>query len=118
MTAKNLVLRFDKLSSKDAGLVGGKNASLGEMIRALQDKGVRAPHGFATSADAFRLFVDENKIEDKIRAEIERLKKGSKSLAAAGKSLRALFLKGKFPEPVEEQIREAYRELCKRYKKR
>src|SRR5207248_7473586 len=84
----------------------------------LKKQEVRVPDGFATTADAFRLFVRENKIDKKIRAEIQRLKKGSKSLAATSKALRALFLKGKFPEQVEEQIREAYRDLCGRYKKR
>ena len=118
MTAKKFVLGFDKVSSKDTNRVGGKNAALGEMIRTLKRKGVHVPNGFATTADAFRLFVRENKIDKKIRAEIQRLKKGSKSLATAGKALRSLFLKGKFPEHVEEQIREAYRELCERYKKR
>ncbi len=118
MAAKKFVLGFDQVSSKDTNRVGGKNAALGEMIRALKRKGVHVPDGFATTADAFRLFVRENKIDKKIRAEIERLKKGSKSLAAAGKALRTLFLKGKFPEQVEKQIREGYRGLCKRYKKR
>src|SRR5206468_4272248 len=94
------------------------NAALGEMIRALKKQGVRVPQGFATTADAFRLFVRENKIDKKIRAEIQRLKQGSKSLASAGKTLRTLFLKSKFPKQVEEQIREAYRDLCKRYGKR
>src|SRR5213596_2417819 len=118
MAAKKLVLWFDEVSSKDGGRVGGKNAALGEMIRALKKQGVRVPQGFATTADAFRLFVRENKIDKKIRAEIQRLKKGSKSLAATSKALRALFLKGKFPEQVEEHIREAYRDLCERYNKR
>ena len=116
MAAKKLVLRFDQVSSKDGSRVGGKNAALGEMIRTLKRQGVRVPDGFATTADAFRSFVRENKIDKKIRAEIHRLKKGSKSLAAAGKALRALFLKGKFPKAVEEQVRAAYRDLCKRYK--
>src|SRR5213596_1968503 len=118
MAAKKLVLWFDEVSSKDTSRVGGKNAALGEMIRALKKQGVRVPNGFATTADAFRLFVRENKIDKKIRAEIRRLKKGSKSLAAAARALRALFLKGKFPEQVEEHIREAYRDLCERYNKR
>ena len=118
MAAKKFVLPFDEVSSKDSDRVGGKNAALGEMIRALKKQGVRVPDGFATTADAFRLFVRENKIDKKIRAEIRRLKKGSKSLAAAARALRALFLKSKFPEQVEEQIREAYRELCDRYEKR
>src|SRR5438093_6272259 len=118
MAAKKFVVRFDEVSSRDGAQVGGKNAALGEMIRALKKQGVRVPDGFATTADAFRLFVRENKIDKKIRAEIERLKKGTKSLGAAGKALRALFLKGKFPQQVEEQIRKAYRDLCGRYKKR
>jgi pyruvate, water dikinase len=118
MAATKFVLRFDEVSSQDTGRVGGKNAALGEMIRTLQKQGVRVPDGFATTADAFRLFVRENKIDKKIRAEIQRLKKGSKSLAATGKALRTLFLKSKFPEQVEEQIREAYRDLCERSGKR
>src|SRR5213596_2183701 len=118
MPVKKFVLQFYEVSSKDGGRVGGKNAALGEMIRALKKQGVRVPQGFATTADAFRLFVRENKIDKKIRAEIQRLKKGSKSLAATARALRALFLKSKFPEQVEEQIREAYRELCERYEKR
>src|SRR5216110_2211068 len=118
MGAKKFVVRFDEVSDRDGAQVGGKNAALGEMIRALKKQGVRVPDGFATTADAFRLFVRENKIDKKIRAEIQRLKKGSKSLAATGKALRSLFLKAKFPESVEQEIREAYRDLCRRYKKR
>ena len=118
MAEKKFVLQFRNVSSRDVERVGGKNAALGEMIRALKKKGVRVPDGFATTADAFRLFVRENKIDKKIAAEIERLKKGSKSIARTGKALRALFLKGKFPEQVEAQIREAYRDLSKRYNKR
>src|SRR5438477_10440931 len=116
MGAKKFVVRFDEVSSRDGAQVGGKNAALGEMIRALKKQGVRVPDGFATTAEAFCLFVRENKIDKKIRTEIRRLKKGTKSLTAAGKALRALFLKGKFPKQAEEQIRAAYRELRKRYK--
>jgi pyruvate,water dikinase len=118
MAAKKYVLRFEEVSSKDGGRVGGKNAALGEMIRTLKKQGVRVPDGFATTADAFRLFVRENKLDEKVRAEIQRLKKGSKSLAATGKALRTLFLKGEFPKQIQQQIREAYRDLCERYKDR
>ena len=118
MAVKKFILEFSEVSSRDTDRVGGKNAALGEMIRALKKKDVRVPDGFATTAEAFRLFVRQNKIDKKMRTKIERLKKNSKSLAAAGKTLRALFLKGKFPAQVEEQIRQAYRELSKRYKKR
>src|SRR5207248_9119335 len=118
VAARKFVFSFDKVSSKDSDRVGGKNAALGEMIRVLKKQGVRVPDGFATTAEAFRLFVRENKIDKKIRTEIRRLKKATKSLKAVGKALRALFLKGKFPERVEEQFRKAYRDLCGRYKKR
>src|SRR6266480_2709580 len=118
MAEKKFVLQFSNISSRDVEQVGGKNAALGEMIRMLKKKGVRVPDGFATTADAFRLFVREDKIDKKIAAEIERLKKGSKSIARTGTALRALFLKGKFPEQVEAQIREAYRDLSKCYNKR
>ena len=118
VAARKFVFSFDKVSSKDSDRVGGKNAALGEMIRVLKKQGVRVPDGFATTAEAFCLFVRENKIDKKIRTEIRRLKKGTKALTAAGKALRALFLKGKFPKQAEEQIRAAYRELCKRYKTR
>src|SRR5947207_13098933 len=107
MAEKKFVLQFSKISSRDIERVGGKNAALGEMIRALKKQGVRVPQGFATTADAFRLFVRENKIDKKIRAEIQRLKQGSKSLASAGKTLRTLFFKSKFQKQVEEQIRGA-----------
>jgi pyruvate,water dikinase len=63
MAAKKFALRFDEVSSKDTDRVGGKNAALGEMIRTLKKQGVRVPDGFATTADAFRLFVRENKVE-------------------------------------------------------
>src|SRR5438045_8545156 len=118
MAVKKFILEFSEVSSRDTDRVGRKTAALGYTIRALKKKDVRVPDGFATTAEAFRLFVRQNKIDKKMRTKIERLKKNSKSLAAAGKTLRALFLKGKFPAQVEEQIRQAYRELSKRYKKR
>src|SRR5438105_14749506 len=91
MAVKKFVLEFSEVSSRDAERVGGKNAALGEMIRALKKKRVRVPDGFATTADAFRLFLRENKIDKKIRAEIEHLKKGSKSLSRAGEALRTVL---------------------------
>src|SRR5437762_5515523 len=118
MAVKKFVLEFSEVSSGDAHRVGGKNAALGEMIRALKKKRVQVPDGFATTADAFRLFLRENKIDKKIRAEIEHLKKGSKSLTRAGKDMRELLLNSEIPKEVAKQIREAYRDLCERYKKR
>ena len=75
MAVKKFILEFSEVSSRDTDRVGGKNAALGEMIRALKKKDVRVPDGFATTAEAFRLFVRENKIDKKMRTKIERLKK-------------------------------------------
>ena len=81
VAAKKFVFSFDKVSSKDSDRVGGKNAALGEMIRVLKKQGVRVPDGFATTAEAFCLFVRENKIDKKIRTEIRRLKKGTRAFS-------------------------------------
>ena len=51
---------FEEVGSEDVGRVGGKNASLGEMIRNLKDKGIQVPDGFATTAEAYRKFIEEN----------------------------------------------------------
>ena len=64
------ILWFDAVGSADVKRVGGKNASLGEMIGALKSEGVRVPDGFATTAAAYRDYVNANGIEPKLRAEI------------------------------------------------
>ncbi|HEX6641128.1 MAG TPA: PEP/pyruvate-binding domain-containing protein, partial [Thermoanaerobaculia bacterium] len=64
---------FDDVTSADVSIVGGKNASLGEMIGALQHEGVRVPDGFATTADAFRHFLRENQLVDTIGAALALL---------------------------------------------
>src|SRR5687768_2664061 len=66
---------FDDLSSDDLAIVGGKNASLGEMTRAFKRKKIQIPLGFATTADAYWLFVKENQFEEKLRSELQRFKK-------------------------------------------
>ena len=67
------VIPFEKLRNTDVGLVGGKNASLGEMISQLDAKGVRAPTGFATTSTAFNDFLKHSELEAKINAELENL---------------------------------------------
>lgn len=106
---------FEDLGSGDVPTVGGKNASLGEMIRSLKGVGLRVPGGFATSAEAYREFLRRNDMEDALRAELDALRKGEKPLEEAGKAVRRLFLAGTFTEEVARQIREAYEELCERY---
>jgi len=111
----NYVRWFENLTSEDAPSVGGKNASLGEMIAALGEKGVRVPGGFATTAGAYWAFVEANDIEDEMREHLNDLQNGAESLQTVGKRMRRLFRQGEFPREVAEQIRESYRQLSERY---
>lgn len=106
---------FKDVRSNDVSLVGGKNASLGEMIYALKSEGISVPDGFATTSEAYRRFIDENDIREKIQSILDDYKNQKKTLEDAGESIRALFLHGKFPEEIASEIKGAYRELCKRY---
>ncbi|MFD1213493.1 phosphoenolpyruvate synthase [Arthrobacter sp. GCM10027362] len=105
------VLWFSGTGLADLAQVGGKNASLGELTGALADSGVRVPEGFATTASAYRAFLDTNGIEPLIGRLLERYRSGEASLHATGEAVRALFLEGKFPEDMAEAVREAYRRL-------
>lgn len=107
---------FSDLRSKDVPVVGGKNSSLGEMVCTLKKEGIHVPDGFASTSKAYWMFLDDNKIRDKIHALVEDLHKGRKSLSVVGKSIRNLFLKSEFPEEIADEIKIAYQELSKRYK--
>jgi pyruvate,water dikinase len=107
---------FSDLRSKDVPVVGGKNSSLGEMVCTLKKEGIHVPDGFASTSKAYWMFLDDNKIRDKIHALVEDLHKGRKSLSVVGKSIRNLFLKSEFPEEIADEIKVAYQELSKRYK--
>ena len=113
MTEKRIAW-FESLNVGDVPIVGGKNASLGEMVRTLKEKGVRVPGGFATTAAAFREYVAANEIEPELRASIAALKSENASLHETGETIRRLFLDGEFPEAIATEIRDAYRELSRR----
>lgn len=106
---------FEDLRSEDVAIVGGKNASLGEMIQALKSEGVKVPDGFATTADAYREFLQANNLEDKIRSHLQDLEQNPQSLAPVGKAIRRLFLQASFPDAVREAIQQGYRQLSQRY---
>ena len=110
----NLVRWFDNLNSDDVGIVGGKNASLGEMIATLKEADIRIPHGFATTAEGYRLFLRENDLEEKIRSRLKEMSEDSISLAKAGKSIRRMIAKAEFPEALKTAITTSYDELCDR----
>jgi pyruvate,water dikinase len=105
---------LEDLGSGDVARVGGKNASLGEMIRNLKEQAVRVPDGFATTADAYREYIEANDIEAQLRARLDERNSGEKSLHQVGTAIRRLFLDGEFPKPIREAIAEAYRELSRR----
>ncbi|MCP8938476.1 phosphoenolpyruvate synthase [Alsobacter sp. SYSU M60028] len=106
------VVPFAALTIRDVPQVGGKNASLGEMIGALAAKGVRVPDGFATTAAAYREFIAFNKIDDRLRAQLQRFHAGEDSLRETGDAIRRLFLAGDFPAGLSRDIAAAYRRLC------
>ena len=109
------ILWFEELTSDDVPLVGGKNASLGEMVHHLKEIGVAVPNGFATTSDAFWRFLEENDLNGRIAAEIEKLNDGQASLKEVGQRIRGAVLGGKFSEKAEEAIRNAYRELSAQF---
>ena len=106
------VIDFSMVKRGDVGLVGGKNASLGEMIGALQPKGILVPPGFATTSDAFRAFLSGNRLNDPIDGALSALAMGKVSLQATGKKIRALVMEGDWPSEIAEAIRDGYRALC------
>ncbi|MEG4960658.1 MULTISPECIES: phosphoenolpyruvate synthase [unclassified Microcoleus] len=113
---KALVLWFDEVGIADIPLVGGKNASLGEMIQQLTAQGVRVPNGFATTAHAYRYFIESAGLEAKLREifadlDVEDLQ----NLRQKGKQARALILDTPFPRELQAAIADAYEKLCDRY---
>jgi pyruvate,water dikinase len=108
------VLWFEKLGCGDVATVGGKNASLGEMVANLGAKGVRVPPGFATTADAYWRYLEANGLKPKVAEALGRLAAGKVTLAETGGAIRRMFLLGEWPAETAQAIRSSYAELCKR----
>ncbi len=107
------VIRFEKLSMNDIDIVGGKNASLGEMISNLAASGVSVPRGFATTAQAFREFLKHNDLEHRISNGLNEIDVDDvKSLAAAGARIRDMVVQAEFPRALETAVRSAHETLC------
>ena len=105
----NYVIWFENLRMTDVESVGGKNASLGEMISQLSEKGVRVPGGFATTADAYRAFLAHNGLSDRISAALSALDVDDVvELARVGKEIRQWILDTPFPEQLDNEIAEAW----------
>ncbi len=107
------IARFETLSMRDVDKVGGKNASLGEMIANLAGKGVRVPGGFATTADAFRQFLAYRGLAGRIAERIGTLDvDDTQALAAAGRDIRGWMLEAPLPPALEAAIRHEHRLMC------
>ena len=110
--ATALVVPFESLRMTDVEVVGGKNASLGEMISQLSQTGVRVPGGFATTAHAFRSFLKHSNLTGKIDARLAGLDTDDvKALAAAGSQIRAWVVEAPFPAEFEHAVRQAFAAL-------
>ncbi|MCP3057131.1 phosphoenolpyruvate synthase, partial [Aurantimonas marianensis] len=108
------ILWFEEIARDDVAMVGGKNASLGEMVRKLTPAGVAVPSGFATTAGMFRRFVAANGIAAIIQDTLDQRRAGKIALAEAGRTIRAAFLRGDWPDESAAAIANAYKELSQR----
>ena len=110
------VFWFEDITIADVPSVGGKNASLGEMVRELGKSGVRVPAGFATTADAYRCFLATNGIEPAMREQIRLYHANEASLQDAGSAIRELVLAARIPDQLAGEILAAYAGLAARLK--
>jgi pyruvate,water dikinase len=109
---------FEEIGTRDVALVGGKNASLGEMIRNLGKKGVSVPTGFAITAEAYKYVVEKAGIRQKIQATLVDLDTHDmENLAERGEKIRDLIAKSPCPKELEEEIRICYRKMEERFGK-
>ncbi|TDC09764.1 hypothetical protein E1265_31975 [Streptomyces sp. 8K308] len=104
---------FEDLSAQDVAVVGGKNASLGEMIGNLAPRGIRVPAGFATTADAYREYLAADGLGTAVGERLDTLRDGAE-LADVGRAVRERILDTPLPAALDGAIRRAYRELCER----
>ncbi|MCK0171871.1 phosphoenolpyruvate synthase [Aliiroseovarius sp. S1123] len=110
-TTSPTLIWLDDLSRTDIAKVGGKNASLGEMLQSLSERGIRVPPGFATTSDAYRSFISTNGLDRVLLEVLPKLEANRISLAAAGKTIREAITEGVWPDDAERDIRAAYHEL-------
>ncbi len=106
------VLKFNQISSKDVPLVGGKNASLGEMYCNLSKKGVRVPDGFVLTSHAYRSYLEENGIEKELQKVFKKFKPNSlEILRETGRKARSLILESEIPSDLEKEVLKHYKSL-------
>lgn len=114
--SRKFILWFKEISKKDVPLVGGKNASLGEMFSQLSRRGINVPDGFALSTKAYWRYLKGNEIDKKLNEIFKEFDPNKiKSLQKIGKLSRELILKGEIPEDLKKEIIKNYRILGKKY---
>ncbi|MGR5062143.1 phosphoenolpyruvate synthase [Photobacterium sp. DNB22_13_2] len=107
------VVWYDALSMNDVDKVGGKNASLGEMVANLANAGVQVPNGYATTSYAFNQFLEANALNERIYQLLDELDvEDVNALQQAGETIRNWVLEAPFPQGLEQDIRECYLELA------
>lgn len=110
------IVQLHELGMKDLDLVGGKNASLGEMLQNLTKLGVNIPGGFVITVNAYQEFIHHNNLDEKIRSLVKQIDYASvESLRRAGLQIRNLIRNGRFPAALSQEIINCYYELSKKY---
>ena len=113
---KKFILWFNELELEDVPIVGGKNASLGEMYRNLTKKGVKVPNGFALTAYAYNYFLEKAKIKDELKKILEGLDTSNmRNLSERGRKARETILRAEFPKELKDEIVFSYKKLCRQY---
>jgi pyruvate, water dikinase len=113
MSKTGLVIDLSALRMKDVAVVGGKNASLGEMISQLSGAGVRVPGGFATTAQGYREFLAQGGLDRRVAERLRQVDSGDiGGLVKAGQEIRGWIMAQDLPRELKEQIAEAYRRLA------
>ena len=113
------ILRFNEVGSKDLPLVGGKNASLGEMIRGLSEKGVNVPDGFALTTNAYWYFLKANGVDHQLKEVFKNFNpKTISGLQKTGRICREMIMGAQFPKDLKREIIIAYKDLSKKYREK
>lgn len=117
MNKQTFIKFFDELRIKDVPMVGGKNASLGEMYQKLSSQNINVPFGFATTASAYNYFMEKSGLKNKIREILKDLNTHSvQNLMTRGEKVRQEILKTDLPKDLEKEITQAYKKLSSFYK--
>ncbi|HDH17091.1 MAG TPA: phosphoenolpyruvate synthase, partial [Gammaproteobacteria bacterium] len=113
---KNRVVGLEDVGNADVAIVGGKNASLGEMINQLSATGVNVPEGFATTAEAYREFLADNNLDTKINQSLQNLDVDDvNALELAGNEIRGWLIDAPLGQRLQEEIGESYRQMERQF---